>query len=142
MKEFWKNEWNLFLNDMQELGEFFLQPVEITGIPGKSKPKMLRPTVEETKIKAEAETQQGFWSREWNAFLMDMQNIGEFFLQPVEFTNKSTEEINVSANSLNELNTGIKNEASQIGFWQNEWNLFKEDLRSAKDFLTQPINFK
>ena len=27
MKEFWKNEWQLFLDDMQTLGEFFLQPV-------------------------------------------------------------------------------------------------------------------
>lgn len=31
----WKNEWQLFLNDMQELGEFCLQPVEITGVPWK-----------------------------------------------------------------------------------------------------------
>jgi hypothetical protein len=142
MKDFWKNEWNLFLNDMQELGEFFLQPIEITGIPGSSKPKMLKPTVEETEMKASLEPTQGFWSREWNAFLMDMQNVGEFFLQPVEFSSAEKKEEQISADPLNELNNEIKNEASQIGFWQNEWNLFKEDLRSAKDFFTQPINFK
>ena len=27
MGDFWKREWDLFLKDMQELGEFFMQPV-------------------------------------------------------------------------------------------------------------------
>lgn len=102
MKDFWKNEWNLFLNDMQELGEFFLQPV------GGAKPKMLRPTMEETKMKAELQPKQGFWSREWNAFLMDMQNIGEFFLQPVEFSSKSKEDtLSDPIDASNSFNRGI-----------------------------------
>ena len=57
MKEFWKNEWQLFLNDMQELGEFCLQPVEITGVPWK-KSAALKPSVEEIEQKCD---QVGFW---------------------------------------------------------------------------------
>ena len=83
MKDFWKNEWKLFLDDMRELGEFCLQPIEITGIPWKKSNPMLRPTYEEVESKAD-----------------------------------------------------------QVGFWRNEWNLFKEDLKHAKDFLTQPVEFK
>ena len=83
MKEFWKNEWNLFLNDMQELGEFFLQPIEITGIPGSSSTPMLKPTMDEVQVKSE---EGGFWTREWKSFLSDMEELGNFFLQPVEIT--------------------------------------------------------
>lgn len=130
MKEFWKNEGNLFLKDMQELGEFFLQPVEIT-MPGKSKAQMLKPTVEETKAKA---NEGGFWSREWKAFLNDMEAIGNFCMQPVEITmpgqNKSV------VNSCDSI------DVEKTGFWANEWNLFKQDLKNAKDFLTQPVEFK
>ena len=104
MKEFWKNEWNLFLNDMKELGEFFLQPVEITGIPGRSN-VMLKPTVEETRAKA---SEGGFWAREWNQFLNDMEKIGDFCMQPVEITMPGQGKNNPSAN----------------GFWANEWELF------------------
>ena len=82
MKGFWANEWDLFLSDMQELGEFFLQPVEIT-MPGQNKAQMLKPTVEEVEAKA---NEGGFWSREWNMFLSDMENLGNFCLQPVEIT--------------------------------------------------------
>ena len=139
MKDFWKNEWNLFLNDMQELGEFFMQPVTF----GRSnQAQMLRPTAQEVQFKAQTDNNQGFWSREWNAFLMDMQNVGEFFLQPVEFTSKPTQEARDIFADSNEMNIGVKNEAASVGFWTNEWNLFKQDLRNAKDFLTQPINFK
>lgn len=133
MKGFWSNEWNLFLQDMQELGKFFLQPVEIT-MPGKSKPQMLKPTVEETKSKA---NEGGFWSNEWNSFLNDMESIGDFCMQPVEITmpgqNKPV------MNSCDSIN--VENQASQ-GFWSNEWDLFKQDLRDAKEFLTQPVEFK
>ena len=48
MEGFWKREWNLFLKDMQELGEFFLQPVTF----GK-KDLMLKPTKEEVIEKSE-----------------------------------------------------------------------------------------
>ena len=128
MKEFWKNEWNLFLKDMQELGEFFLQPVEITGIPGKSSVKMLKPTVEEVQQKS---SNGGFWANEWNLFLNDMEALGEFCLQPVDLTlpwQKKEEVVNSCAKT--------------DGFWANEWDLFKQDIKTVKDFLTQPVEFK
>lgn len=137
MKGFWANEWDLFLNDMKELGEFFLQPVEITGIPGKTNTQMLKPTVEEISQKASVPN-QSFWSREWNAFMTDMENVGDFFLQPVEFTSTTKQEVKLDPM----VNTEVRAEAASIGFWANEWNLFKDDLRNAKDFLTQPVNFK
>lgn len=79
MEGFWKKEWNLFLNDMQELGEFFLQPVTF-GFG--SKDLMLKPTCEEVMEKADT-VQDSFWQKEKKAFLNDMQELGEFFLQPV-----------------------------------------------------------
>jgi len=81
MEGFWKREWRLFLQDMQELGEFFLQPVTF-GF-GK-KDLMLKPTGEEIMEKAET-VKTSFWQREKEAFLKDMQELGEFFLQPVTF---------------------------------------------------------
>jgi len=131
MKEFWKNEWDLFLKDMQDLGDFFLQPIEITGIPGRNKAQMLKPTLEETKSKA---SEGGFWSREWNTFLSDMEAIGDFCLQPVEITmpGQNKPVMNSCDSISNEKN----------GFWTNEWDLFKQDMRNAKEFLTQPVEFK
>ena len=81
MEGFWKREWKLFLKDMQELGEFFMQPVTF-GF-GK-KDLMLKPTNEEIMEKAET-VKTSFWQREKEAFLKDMQELGEFFLQPVTF---------------------------------------------------------
>lgn len=81
MGDFWKREWDLFLKDMQELGEFFMQPVTF-GF-GK-KDLMLRPTGAEVMEKAET-VKTSFWQREKEAFLKDMQEIGEFFMQPVTF---------------------------------------------------------
>ena len=66
---------------------------------------------------------KGFWANEWDLFLKDMQELGEFFLQPVEITMPG------------------KNKASN-GFWANEWELFKDDLKNAKEFFTQPVEFK
>ena len=130
MKEFWKNEWNLFLQDMQELGDFFLQPVEITT-PWQPKAQMLKPTIEETKAKS---SEGGFWAREWKLFLNDMETLGNFCLQPVEITmpGQNNEE-KISCDCIN---------VEKTGFWSNEWDLFKQDLKNAKDFLTQPVEFK
>ncbi len=88
MKDFFKREWGLFLQDMQTLGEFCLQPIEITGIPGSKATPMLKPTIEEIEGKAEAEFEaqsMGFWANEWNLFKKDLQNAKEFLTQPVTF---------------------------------------------------------
>ncbi len=82
MKEFFKNEWKLFLDDMRELGEFCLQPVEIT-LWGKSN-LMLKPTYDEVEAKAQY-SEVSFWQNEWNLFKQDLKNAKEFLTQPVEF---------------------------------------------------------
>ena len=84
-KGFWRNEWDLFLKDMQELGEFCLQPVEITVPWQKSDVQMLRPTNDEIEQKADNADSMGFWQREWNLFKQDLQNAKEFLTQPVTF---------------------------------------------------------
>ena len=84
-KGFWRNEWDLFLKDMQELGEFCMQPVEITVPWQKKEQQMLRPTVDEITQKADTVDSMGFWQREWNLFKQDLQNAKEFLTQPVTF---------------------------------------------------------
>lgn len=81
MDSFWKKEWKLFLADMQELGDFFMQPVT-WGF--EKKDLMLKPTCDEVMEKAETST-DGFWQKEKQAFVNDMKELGEFFLQPVTF---------------------------------------------------------
>ncbi|MEG2348671.1 MAG: hypothetical protein RSB67_03385 [Clostridia bacterium] len=81
MKDFWKNEWSLFLEDMKVLGEFCLQPVEITY--GK-KDLMLKPTTEEIQEKGQ-EASTGFWANEMQQFKTDLSNAKEFLMQPIEF---------------------------------------------------------
>lgn len=79
MKGFWKNEWDLFLEDMRVLGEFCLQPVTLFG---NEENKMLKPSNEEIEEKAEM---GGFWSNQWNLFKQDMNNMVDFLTQPVTF---------------------------------------------------------
>ena len=81
MKDFFVNEWNLFLDDMQELGEFFLQPVTFKGLFFPNK-EMLNPTIEEIEEKAST---GGFWKNQWNLFKEDINNAVEFLTQPVTF---------------------------------------------------------
>lgn len=84
-KGFWRNEWDLFLKDMQELGEFCLQPVEITVPWQKKEQQMLKPTADEITQKADTVDSMGFWQREWNLFKQDLQNAKDFLTQPVTF---------------------------------------------------------
>lgn len=81
MGEFWKKEWNLFLEDINAFTEFWTQPVVFSN----NKNEMLRPSGEELQEKAELESEAGFWTREWNSFLQDVNNVKEFFTQPVMF---------------------------------------------------------
>ena len=84
-KGFWRNEWDLFLKDMQELGEFCLQPIEITVPWQKNDMQMLKPTNDEIAQEADVNDSMGFWQREWNLFKQDLNNIKEFLTQPVTF---------------------------------------------------------
>ena len=75
MKEFWKNEWQLFLDDMQTLGEFFLQPVTFSA-----KPLQLQASIEEREEQTEVQN-VGIW----NSFKQGCSNAKEFLMQPVKF---------------------------------------------------------
>lgn len=79
MKGFWSNEWDLFLNDMQELGDFFLQPVTFDGL-FQDNDLMLKPTNEEIEEKAET---GGFWANEFDLFLKDLDSVADFLFQPI-----------------------------------------------------------
>lgn len=84
-KGFWRNEWDLFLKDMQELGEFCLQPIEITVPWRKKENQMLNPTIEEVAQKVDSDDDMGFWSKQWSLFKQDLNNAKEFLTQPVNF---------------------------------------------------------
>lgn len=75
MKDFWKNEWQLFLGDMQTLGEFFLQPVTFSP-----KPLQLEASIEEREEQAEVQD-IGLWG----SFKQGCSNAKDFLTQPVKF---------------------------------------------------------
>ena len=75
MKEFWKNEWQLFLDDMQTLGEFFVQPVTFNA-----KPLQLQASVEESQEETEVQN-----VGVWDSFKQGCSNAKEFLMQPVKF---------------------------------------------------------
>lgn len=75
MKDFWKNEWQLFLDDMHTLGEFFLQPVTFS-----SNSLQLQASVEEREKSTEVQN-VGIW----DSFKQGCSNAKEFLFQPVKF---------------------------------------------------------
>lgn len=78
MREFWKNEWELFLEDLNDAKEFLFQPVTF----GSQQDLMLRPSAGEVIEKADTTS---FWRNEWNLFMQDLNNVKEFLFQPVTF---------------------------------------------------------
>ncbi len=111
MKGFFERQWELFLNDMQEIGEFFLNAF------GANETLML------SAPKAEGE-KEGFFKREWNLFLQDMQDWGEMIMAAFE--------------GEDQLLLGAPKDATveaQPGFFKREWELFKTDLDNANSAL-------
>jgi len=113
MKGFFERQWDLFLNDMQEVGEFFLDAF------GANETLMLNAP------KAESGN-DGFFKREWKLFLQDMQDWGEMVMAAFE--------------GEDQLLLGAPKEAkvevaSEPGFFKKEWELFKTDLDNANTAL-------
>lgn len=77
---FWKNEWDLFKQDMKVVGDFLVQPVYFSEIDYSS--KSLQPTMDEVKEKA---SQGGFWAKQWKMFENEFDNAMDFLMQPVKF---------------------------------------------------------
>ena len=64
MKGFFERQWDLFLNDMQEIGEFFLDAF------GANEKLMLGAPKE---VKVDAQPKEGFFKREWDLFKADIE---------------------------------------------------------------------
>lgn len=86
---------------------------------------------------------KGFWANEWDLFLQDMKELGDFCLQPVEITVPwKKKEVQMLRPTVQEVAEKVDSAEGNVGFWQQQWDLFKEDLNNAKEFLTQPVTFK
>ena len=77
MKGFFEKQWDLFLDDMEEIGNFFLDAF------GANEQLMLS-TPKEDQIVEGAEPSEGFFKREWRLFLQDMQDWGEMIMGAFE----------------------------------------------------------
>lgn len=80
MGEFWKNEWDLFKDDLSSVARFLTQPVVITF--GNEDPLMLRPTAEEAMGKSSTSS---FWKNEWDLFTKEYDSFLNYISQPVKF---------------------------------------------------------
>lgn len=112
MKEFFKNEWRLFLRDMQDLGEMISAPFE-------KEPMLMLDSAKEAK----PEKKEGFFARECRLFLEDMQCWGEMILSVFE------------EQPLMLDSTENKVKEQKVGFFKNEWQLFKQDIGNANKTL-------
>ena len=77
MKDFFKNEFDLFKQEMGIVADFLFQPVDL----GVTSPQMLKPSVSEITEKAEV---SGFWANEFALFKNDLEKISDFLFQPIE----------------------------------------------------------
>ena len=105
MKGFFERQWELFLSDMQEIGEFFLDAFGANETLMLGAPKCDAIT---------GEPVEGFFAREARLFKEDMQALGELVLAPFEAEEK---------------------DSSEPGFFKREWELFKTDLDNANSAL-------
>ena len=119
MKGFFERQWDLFLADMQEVGEFFLDAFGANETLMLGAPKAQRAC-------DEACEKEGFFKREWRLFLQDMQDWGEMIMGAFETEDKllldTPKEARVEADA-------------QPGFFKREWELFKTDLDNANTAL-------
>lgn len=114
MKGFFKRQWDLFLNDMEEVGNFFLDAF------GANETLML------SAPKDESSQKEGFFKREWNLFLKDMQDWGEMVMGAFE----GEDELLLGAPKEAKVE-----EAERPGFFKKEWDLFKTDINNANTAL-------
>lgn len=109
MKGFFERQWDLFLADMQELGEFFLDAF------GANETLMLSAP----KSDIDGAVQEGFFKREVKLFKEDMSALGEFFTSPLFGEDKAM----------------LESAEKEDGFFKREWDLFKTDLDNANSAL-------
>ena len=95
MKDFWKEEVELFKQDLENIWDFLFQPVTFGS--KKQDTLSLRPNEQEIVEKAQAIENQddsvagmskastGFWAREFEQMKQDVSNAWDFLFQPVKF---------------------------------------------------------
>lgn len=95
MKDFWKEEVQLFKQDIENIWDFLFQPVTFGS--RKQDALSLRPNEQEIVEKAQAietgdasiegmsKASQGFWAREFDQMKQDVSNAWDFLFQPVKF---------------------------------------------------------
>ncbi len=92
MKDFWKDEFELFKKDIEKAWDFLFQPVTF----GKKEEVLsLKPDEDEIIAKAAAiknndenltemdRASESFWSREFELLKKDVENAWDFLFQPV-----------------------------------------------------------
>ena len=117
MKGFFEKQWDLFLKDMEEIGNFFLDAFGANE-------KLMLDTPKQTFCET-CEPKEGFFKREWNLFLQDMQDWGEMIMGAFEGEDQL----------LLGTPKDAKVEASTDGFFKREWDLFKADIEQANNEL-------
>lgn len=82
MEEFWKSELSLFKEDIKNFKDFWSQPISFSD----NASLMLKPTINEVETKVQDEaSSNSFWKNEWNMFLKEVEDVKDFFVQPVVF---------------------------------------------------------
>lgn len=119
MKGFFERQWDLFLQDMQEVGEFFLDAF------GANETLMLGASKAEKACES-CEAKEGFFKREWRLFLQDMQDLGDMIIGAFDSEDKLL---------LGTPKEASMEQASEPGFFKREWELFKTDLDNANTAL-------
>ena len=127
MKDFFKNEWNLFKQDMQDLGEMIMG-----GLEGEDE-LLLSPVGNKPLMLSEGEQKEGFFKKEWKAFMKDMQDWGEMIMAAFEGEDQ------LLLGSPKEAKVQTANE--EPGFFRREWDMFKADLNEANRSLEDLFGF-
>ena len=78
MKDFWKNQWDLFKVDMDNFSKFWTQPITFK----KEATLELKPAVEEI---AEKKEEPGFWKKQWSLFEEEYDSFLNYITEPIHF---------------------------------------------------------
>lgn len=90
-----------------------------------------------------------FWKEEVELFKRDLENAWDFLFQPVTFRKKeeavlalkpNEEEIIEKAEAIANKDESVANMSdSAESFWNKEFELLRQDVSNAWDFLFQPV---
>ncbi|MBR1884163.1 MAG: hypothetical protein IJ809_04425 [Clostridia bacterium] len=93
-----------------------------------------------------------FWKEEVNLFKQDVENLWDFLFQPVTMGDKKDDTLALRPNEdeiiskAQAIENGDESVAGMSkaseGFWNREFDLLKQDVTKAWDFLFQPVTFK